>query len=82
MMDHGDGTWVDIGLSWRRVVSSWDDARRSRLLAHLRRLKAGDWNQKAACFLGYEMVLAEDEAAALEAARAGKRVIKLKRRGD
>lgn len=76
-----DGTWIDIGPSWRRVVASWDAARRARLLGRLRRLKAGGWNQKAACFVGYEMVIAEDEAAAQEAARAGRRVVKLKGRG-
>jgi hypothetical protein len=56
-----DEGWIDIGLGWRRVVATWDDARRARLLAHLRRLKASGWNQKGACYLGYEMVLAKDE---------------------
>lgn len=72
-VDPRDGTWIEIGPSWRRVVASWDDARRARLLGHLRRLKAGGWNQKAACFVGYEMVLAEDEVRAVEEAKVGRR---------
>jgi hypothetical protein len=75
-----DEGWIDIGLGWRRVVATWDDARRARLLAHLRRLKAGHWNSKAGLFIAFSLVVAEDEARAADQAKACRRVIVVRRR--
>lgn len=69
-MNPFDDGWVDIGLSWRRVISSWDGPRRARLLAHLRRLKANAWNSKAGLYVAFEMMIAEDEAMAVEEEKA------------
>lgn len=79
-MNPFDDGWIDIGQSWRQVISSWDGPRRARLLAHLQRLKAGHWNMKAGLLIAFELVVAEDEARAIEEAKAGRRVIVVRRR--